>query len=165
MSSKRKSSTAKSGPRVKISRSTDDQRLTTHIRNVTLHSLSSGRLTQNVSHTSQTAMFADLPDLLAVKDDDDDEIVDLDMADAGDNDLGGFYGNIPSNDPEDDALGKKESKESVSPKFYFSFAILITTHRHAQFRTGCHIELPTSMSCSDMKADRTRVTQHAYGAM
>src|ERR1700676_5135379 len=103
MSSKRKSSTAKSGPRIKVSRSTDDQRPTTHIRNVTLHSLSSGRLTQNVSHTPQTAMFADLPDLLAVEDDEDDEIIDLDVADAGDNGLGGLSDNIPSNEPEDDA--------------------------------------------------------------
>ena len=119
MSSKRKSSTAKSGPRVKISRSTDDQQSTTHIRNITLHSLSSGRLTQNVSHTPQTAMFADLPDLLAVEDDDDDEIIDLDMADAGEIDLGVFSDNIPSNDPEDDAPGKRESKDSVSPSSIF----------------------------------------------
>jgi hypothetical protein len=119
MSSKRKSSTAKSGPRIKISRSTDDQRPTTHIRNVTLHSLSSGRLTQNVSHTPQTAMFADLPDLLAVEDDEDDEIIDLDVADAGDNGLGGLSDNISSNDPEDDAPGKRESKDSVSPSSIF----------------------------------------------
>ena len=119
MSSQRKSSTAKSGPRVKISHSTDDQQSTTHIRNITLHSLSSGRLTQNVSHTPQTAMFADLPDLLAVEDDDDDEIIDLDMADAGEIDLGVFSDNIPSNDPEDDALGKRESKDSVSPSSIF----------------------------------------------
>ena len=118
MSSKRKSSTAKSEPRVKISCSTDDQRPTTHIQNVILHSLN-GRLTQNVSHTPQTTIFADLPDLLAVENDDNDEIIDLDVADAGDNDLGGLSDDIPSNDPEDNVLGKRKSKDSVSPSSIF----------------------------------------------
>jgi len=64
-------------------------------------------------------MFADLPDLLAVEDDKDDEIIDLDVADAGDNSLRGLSDNIPSNDPEDNALGKRESKDSVSPSSIF----------------------------------------------
>ena len=64
-------------------------------------------------------MFADLLDLLAVEDDEDDKIIDLDVADAGDNGLGGLSDNIPSNDPEDDALGKRESKDSVSPSSIF----------------------------------------------
>jgi hypothetical protein len=122
MSGKRKSSTAKSAPCIKISRSTDDQQPTVHIRNITLHSLASGRLAQNVSHTPQTAMFADLPNLLDIEDD-DDEVIDVDMADAAVNDIGGLSEDIPSNDPDDDAPGKVQSKESVSTKALLSSII------------------------------------------
>src|SRR6266481_8206885 len=104
MSGKRKSSVIKSGPRIKISRSTDNETPVAQIRNVTLHSRPSGRLTQNVSHTPQSELFSNLPNLLSIEDDDENDM-------NVDNDTEALLNDIPSNDPEDDAPRKKESKD------------------------------------------------------
>jgi hypothetical protein len=114
MSCKRKSSAVKSGPRIKISRSDDSKTPVAQIRNITLHSHISGRLTQNVSHIPQSEMFFDLPDLLTIEDDNDDES-DMHI----DDNTEALPDDIPSNDPEDDTPSKKESKDSVSPLVFF----------------------------------------------
>jgi biopolymer transport protein ExbD len=74
MSSKRKSSVVKSGPQIKISHSTDSETPVAQIRNITIHPGPSGHLTQNVSHIPQSEMFSNLPNLLSIKDDNDDEL-------------------------------------------------------------------------------------------
>jgi hypothetical protein len=139
MSGKRKSSTVKAGPRIKISRSTDSETPVAQIRNITLHSNPSGRLTQNVSHIPQPEMFSDLPNLLSIEDDDDDEI-DMNI----DNDTGALPEDIPSNDPEDDTPSKNEAKHSVRclvPLWLFSTQMKIL--RHGPSKTGSHIEIRT----------------------
>ena len=62
-------------------------------------------------------MFADLPDLLAIEDD-DDEVTDVEMADATIDDIGGLSDNVSFNDSEGNGLGKEQSKDSVSKQFY-----------------------------------------------
>jgi len=118
MASKRKSSTVKSAPRVKISRPDDEP--TVHIRNITLHSQPNGRLSQNVTHIPQTTLFSELPELLSIEDDDDDEI-NMDDDTGSENQVSGLLDDVPSNDPEDDVPSKKLSKESVSSLTFSGF--------------------------------------------
>ena len=161
MSGKRKSSVVKSGPRIKISRSTDSETPVAQIRNITIHSGPSGRLTQNVSHIPQSEMFSDLPNLLSIEDDDNDKL-DMNV----DNDTGALPNDIPSNDPEDDTLRKKESKDPVSELVFLqSFSAQMKICRHGPSKTGSHIEIRTLTSYWDTKAYRMQTPRHAYAAM
>ena len=87
-------------------------------------------------------MFSDLPNLLSIEDDDDDEL-DINV----DNDTGAVPNDIPSNDPEDDAPRKKESKDPVSELVFLqSFSAQMKIRRHGPSKTGSHIEIRTLTS-------------------
>lgn len=84
-------------------------------------------------------MFSDLPNLLSVEDDDDDEI-DMNI----DNDTGALPKDTPSNDPEDDTPSKNEAKHSVSCfVLLWLFLTQMKILRHGPSKTGSHIEIRT----------------------